>query len=89
MCVEVSAASEGGTRLLSDGAATDLSVPEKLFLCRPDVFDDLPKKQRGYIASGVNRDGSASTIRMSELLVGPTLSHFFEPHLLEDRDDLS
>jgi hypothetical protein len=36
-----SVASAGGTRLLADGAAEDLSIPEKFLRRRANVFDDL------------------------------------------------
>ena len=49
-----SVASAGGTRLLADGAADDLSVPEKVLRSRANVFDDLAEQEGGDIASAVH-----------------------------------
>jgi hypothetical protein len=61
--------SEGGTRLLADGAADDLSVPEKVFRSRANVLDDLAEQEGGDIASAVHRNGRPSTVRVPKLLV--------------------
>jgi hypothetical protein len=59
----------GATCLLADGAADDLSVPEKVFRSRANVFDDLAEQEGGDIASAVHRNGRPSTVRVPKLLV--------------------
>ena len=70
----------GATRLLADGAADDLSVPEKFLRRRANVSDDLAEQKGGDIASAVHGYGRPSTVWVPKLLVRPSLSNLFEPH---------
>jgi len=83
------AVSAGGTRLLADGAADDLPVPEKVLRSQANVFDDLAKQEGGDVASAVHRNGSSPTVRVPKLLMRSSLPHLFEAHPLQYRDHLS
>jgi len=63
-------------------------VLEELLYGGSDVANDLAKKERGDVASAVERHGGATTVSVAELLVGPSLPHLLEAHAVQDRDDL-
>jgi len=48
----------------------------------------LAEQEGGDVASAMDRNGRATTVRMPELLVGASLSDFLEAHLPENGDHL-
>ena len=62
---------------------------EEFLYRRSDVAYDLPKKERGDVASAVEWHGRASTVGMAELLMRPSLPHLLEAHAVQDLDDLA
>ena len=66
-----------------------LTIPEKLLRGRSNVLDDLEEQEGSDIASAVYRNGRATAVRVSELLVRTSLSDLLETHVPENRDDLA
>jgi hypothetical protein len=61
-----------------------LSVAEKLIGRYVDVLHDLTEKCGRDVATGVEGNGRASTVRMPKLPVGSLLPDFLEPERFQD-----
>ena len=67
----------------------ELTVPQKLLQGDADIFGDLTQQNRRDIASGMKWNGRASSVGMTELLVGPALAYLLESQPLQNRNDLA
>lgn len=64
-------------------------ILEKLTDGESCIFYDPTQQEWRNVSAGVEGDGSASSVRMTELLVRPALPDLGRAETLQDRDDLA
>ena len=78
-----------GSRVPCTTFSFTLVAFEELFGRYPDVLRNLPQQRGRDVASAVERNGRASTIRVAELFVRAFLPNLDEAQTLEKGDDLT